>query len=97
MSYRGSLRQCILYCAEQLDAGHYEFYGILHNPKGKYYTGLSPTELDEKPINNENDHMRLVFLGTKKELASFCKFEQRDLFKEKIDVHSAENLPDGEQ
>lgn len=86
MNHRGSLRAVILFAAAQLDQGNYEFYGILHNPRGKYYTALSPTELDEKPINNENDHMRLVFLGSKKELATFCKYEQTDLFKEPVDV-----------
>lgn len=92
MSQRGSLRQCIIYIAEQLDKGHYEFFGILHNPKGKYYTALSPTELEDKPINNENEHMRLVFLGTKKELATFCKYEQREIFEEIVDVDSQEDV-----
>ena len=96
MSERGSLRQCIIYCAEQLDRGNYEFFGILHNPKGKYYTALSPTELDDKPINNENDHMRLVFLGTKKELATFCKYEQIELFKEPVNVDSEEDIQTGQ-
>jgi hypothetical protein len=86
MSNRGSLRQVILYVAEQLDKGHYEFYGIMHNPKGKYYTALSPTELDEKDPDKTTEHLRLVFLGTKKELATFCKYEQRDLFKEEQNV-----------
>ncbi len=86
MSFRDSLRKCILYVAEQLDKGHYEFYGIMHNPRGKYYTALSPTELDEKEPTKETEHLRLVFLGTKKELATFCNYEQTDLFKEPVDV-----------
>jgi len=92
MSFRDSLRKCILYCAEQLDKGHYEYYAIMHNPKGKYYTALSPTELDEKPINEENSHLRLLFLGTKKELATFCKYEQIELFKEPVNVDSSEDI-----
>lgn len=92
MSNRGSLRQVILYAAAQLEAGHYEFYGIMHNPRGKYYTAYSPTELDEKDPNKDTDHLRLVFLGTKKELATFCKYEQMELFKEKVNVESSEDI-----
>lgn len=92
MSERGSLRKCIIYCVEQLDRGNYEAMGILCNPKGKYYTAMTPTELDEKPINNENDHMRLVFLGTKKELATFCEPSNHDLFKEPKDGDFTEDI-----
>lgn len=92
MKNRGSLRDCILYVAEQLSQGHYTFFGIMHNPKGKYYTAMTPTELEDKPINNENSHLRLVFLGTKKELATFCKYEQRELFREHVDVEPSEDI-----
>ena len=88
MTFRGSLRGCILELAHQFDLGNYTILSIICNPRGKYYSVMTDSQLEDKPETEESSHMRLVFRGTQKELRTFCKYEQLQLFKEEKNVES---------
>jgi len=92
MIFRGSLRGSIMNCAEKFKSGAHPFLGIVCNPRGKYYTVVTVDELLASPVNDDKGHQRLLFYGTEKELRTFCKYEQIELFGDSIDVNNTENF-----
>jgi hypothetical protein len=86
--HRGTLKQCILAMAEYFKRYNYEYLSILFNPSGKYYTLLDDAALDKKGDTSSDNGMRLVCRLSLRELYSFTRHAQLNLFPE---VHDAKN------
>lgn len=80
--HRGTLRSCILNMADFFRRYKYEYLSIIFNPSGKYYTLIDDVELDRKGDDREKSGQRLVCRVSLRELYSFTRTDQRDLFKE---------------
>lgn len=85
--FRGSLRQCILRCADIFHRTKCIYLSIICNPRGKYYYILSDNELETFEVDSSDGEQRLVFRGTFKELSEFYNSDQNDLFKGNTDAN----------
>lgn len=79
--FRGSLRQCILRCADIYHRTACTYLSIICVPRGKYYYILADNELEQLDVNSSDGEQRLVFRGTFKELSEFFNSDQCNLFK----------------
>lgn len=84
-TYRGSLKQCIAVCQSHFAQGYSGLLAIIKNPSGKYYSAVSPSELERKHTGEDGGNQRLVFYGTARELATFYSADQIELFEETPD------------
>lgn len=91
-TFRGSLRACVLNCAEKFKLNKYPMLAIICVPRGKYYTVFTIEEIASRTDEDMQENKRMIFFGTEKELRTFCKFEQTELFGEKIDLTETENF-----
>jgi hypothetical protein len=80
MAKRGSLKFCIHAICSMWDSGHQGFLSVVCNPRGKYYTVMTDTDLDNKYNDQGEQSQRLVLRLTKKELHSILLTDQLTLF-----------------
>ena len=80
MSSRASLRKCVETMSTLFAQGRYTTMAIIANDPGKYYTLLTPDELETKTARARPGHDRLILHCTKGELESILKSEQQNLF-----------------
>lgn len=80
MRYRGSLRKCIENISRFYTLTGESMFSIICAPRGKYYFILSEEELLDYNNREKSNEMRLVFRGTERELQTFSRYTQTDLF-----------------
>ena len=85
-TFRGSLRACIIHCAEKFNLKKYPMLAIICVPRGKYYTVYTIEDIAAGTDKDIKDNKRMTFFGSEKELRTFCKYEQLELFKDTINV-----------
>lgn len=86
MSYRGSLSQCINQLGLFWSTSQEQFCSILCHVAAKYYTVATDDELDNPIYKPETGDVRLVFRGTRRELAAFMKHPQLDLINDLLNA-----------
>jgi len=80
VSTRSSLKGCLHTMATLFKQNRYDRLIITCNPAGKYYTLVTPGEVEENVQNVQNREFRVVLNITKGELTSLLKTPQTDLF-----------------
>lgn len=97
MSYRGSLQQCITYMFDAWKFKPIDFLAIICHPRAKYYSVCTDEQLENPQYAPDTGEVRLVFRGSRRELAVFLDHPQRDLFRESMNVIPTNDRQDGEQ
>jgi len=80
MRFRGSLRKCIEALPSLYRDRGFQMLSIICAPRGKYYFILNEEELLDYNMREKSNEMRLVFRGTERELQTFSRYTQTDLF-----------------
>lgn len=96
MAHRGSLKFCINVICSMWDSGHQGLLSIVCNPRGKYYTVMTDTDLENKYNDQGEQSQRLVLRLTKKELHSIIQTDQLTLFPKESNVNSPAPVQTGE-
>lgn len=81
MRFRGSLRKCIEVLPTLYRDKGLPMLSIICAPRGKYYFVLTEEELLDYNTRDKSNEMRLVFRGTERELQTFSRYTQTDLFQ----------------
>lgn len=82
MRFRGSLKQCIDAVSALFTQQSLTMLSIICSPRGKYYFVLTEEELLDYNMRDKSNEMRLVFRGSPRELLTFARTVQPDLFQE---------------
>lgn len=90
--HRGTLKQCILAMAEYFKRYSYEYLTIIFNPAGHYYTLIDDVELDKKGDKVDEGGHRLVCRISLRELYSFTRNDQLNLFAEDENAKDSSNI-----
>lgn len=88
MAARTTLKRCVLAAIENFHHHNFPYLAIVHHTRGKYYSLMQPCEFDALPNIQDPDHTYIVFLGTKKELLTFCNLQSNQV--EFFDANSVE-------
>lgn len=97
MSYRGSLQQCLTYLGDCWKVKDIQFLSIICHPRAKYYSVCTDEQLESPQYAPDTGDVRLVFRGTRRELAVFMDHPQQDLFREKLRELPQDDRQDREQ
>lgn len=80
MSYRGSLTACLDHMATLFKQNRFTYLAITHCKAGKYYTLLTPEELDHRLDLPAGERDRLVIFTSLNELTILKSTTQQDMF-----------------
>lgn len=97
MSYRGSLQQCLTYLGDVWATNNIQFLSIICHPRAKYYSVVTDEQLADPQYAPDTGDVRLVFRGTRRELAVFMNHPQQDMFREKLRELPTNDREDGKQ
>lgn len=95
--YRGSLTQCITYMGDTWRMKDITFLSVICHPRAKYYSVCTDEQLEKPEYEPDTGEVRLVFRGSKRELAVFMDHPQADLFKEQFNAALQDDRTDREQ
>lgn len=95
--YRGSLTQCISYLGDSWKMKDIPYLSIINHPRAKYYSVCTDEQLADPQYAPDTGDVRLVFRGSRRELAVFMDHPQADLFKEQFNAALQDDRTDRKQ